>query len=196
MKVVNLTKIALAVALAVPAVASAESNFVTGATPLTASAKLNIQVTIPKILFLSVGTGAYPTNTGTVDTVSISVPAANVGNGTAVAAGAAVAVRVRGNGGNVTLNSSTPGPLENSNVPPDLLAFTTISASSDNAALGHPAFAASGNGTAVTLTATNRVFDQTANWTFSYSNAAVIAEGVYGGTAAKKGQVTYTATLP
>jgi hypothetical protein len=196
MKVVNLTKIALAVALAVPAVASAESNFVSGATPLSASAKLNIQVTIPKILFLSVGTGTYPNNNGTVDTVSISVPAANVGDGTPVAAAAAVAVRVRGNGGNVSLNSNTPGPLLNSNVPPDQLAFTTISATSDNAALGHPAFAASGNGTAVTLTATNRVFDQTANWTFSYSNAAVIAEGVYGGTAAKQGQVTYTATLP
>ena len=52
------------------------------------------------------------------------------------------------------------------------------------------------SGTAVTLTATNRVFDQTANWTFSYSNAAVVAEGTYGGTAAKQGQVTYTASLP
>ncbi|NJD86847.1 MAG: hypothetical protein FIB05_02370 [Betaproteobacteria bacterium] len=194
MKASNLTKIALAVALAVPAIAAAESNFVSGATPLSANAKLNIQVTIPKILFLQVGTGTYPNNVATVDTVSISVPAANVGDGTSVAAGATVAVRVRGNGGNVTLNSNTPGPLLNDSG--DQLAFTTISATTDNASLGHPAFAAAGNGTAVTLTATNRVFDQTANWTFRYSNAAVVAEGTYGGTAAKQGQVTYTASLP
>jgi hypothetical protein len=194
MKVSNLTKIALAVALAVPAIASAESNFQTGATPLSATARLNIQVTIPKILFLQVGTGAFPNTDTTIDTVSISVPAANVGNGTAVNAAAAVAVRVRGNGGNVTLNSNTPGPLLNA--AGDQLAYTTITATSDNAALTHPAFAASGNGTAVTLTAANRVYDQTANWTFKYANASVIAEGTYGGTVAKQGQVTYTATLP
>jgi len=193
MKASNLTKIALAVALAVPAIASAESNFVSGATPLSANAKLNIQVTIPKILFLQVGTGTYPNNVATVDTVSISVPAANVGDGTAVVGGA-VAVRVRGNGGNVSLNSNTPGPLLNDSS--DQLAFTTISATTDNASLGHPAFAASGNGTAVTLTATNRVFDQTANWTYRYANTAVVAEGTYGGTVAKQGQVTYTASLP
>ena len=69
MKASNLTKIALAVALAVPAIAAAESNFVSGATPLSANAKLNIQVTIPKILFLQVGTGTYPNNVATVDTV-------------------------------------------------------------------------------------------------------------------------------
>lgn len=194
MKVSNLSRIALAVALAVPAIAAAESNFQSGATPLSASAKLNIQVTIPKILFLQVGTGSYPTNDTTVDTVTISVPAANVGNGTAVNASAAVAVRVRGNGGNITLNSNTPGPMLNATG--DQLAYTTLSATSDNAALGHPAFAATGNGTAVTLTATNRVYDQTANWTFKYANTAIVAEGTYGGTVANKGQVTYTATLP
>ena len=194
MNVSKLSKIALAVALAVPAIASAESNFVSGATPLNASANLNIQVTIPRILFLQVGTGAYPNNNATIDTVSISVPAANVGDGVAVAAGASVAVRVRGNGGNISLNSNTPGPLLNASA--DQLAYTTISATTDNASLGHPAFAASGNGTAVTLTATNRVFDETANWTFSYSNLAVVAEGTYGGNVANQGQVTYTATLP
>ncbi|MCW5591190.1 MAG: hypothetical protein KIS74_03740 [Burkholderiales bacterium] len=194
MKASNLTKIALAVALAVPTLAAAESNFQSGATPLSASAKLNIQVTIPKILFLKVGTGTFPNNNAAVDTVSISVPAANVGDGTPVNAAATVAVQVRGNGGNISLNSNTPGPMVNDSA--DQLAYTTISATSDNAALGHPAFAASGNGTAVTLTATNRVFNETANWTFSYANSAVVAEGTYGGTAAKSGQVTYTASLP
>lgn len=194
MKASNLTKIALAVALAVPAIAAAESNFVSGATPLSANAKLNIQVTIPKILFLKVGTGTFPNNNTAVDTVSINVSAANVGDGTPVNAAGTVAVQVRGNGGNVSLNSNTPGPMVNDLG--DQLAYTTISASSDNAALGHPAFAASGNGTAVTLTATNRVFNETANWTFSYANSAVVAEGTYGGTSAKSGQVTYTASLP
>jgi hypothetical protein len=195
MKAPKLAKIALAVAaLMVPALATAESSFQTGAGALSASAKLNIQVTIPKILFLKVGTGTFPNSDGTVDTVSISVPAANVGDGNPVDAASTVAVQVRANGGNVTLNSNTPGPLLNANNDP--LPYTMITASSDNAALGHPAFAASGNGTAVTLTATNRVFSQTANWTFSYANNVVLAEGTYGGTVARQGQVTYTASLP
>lgn len=195
MKTPTLTKIALAVAaLTIPALAAAESSFQSGAGALSASAKLNIQVTIPKILFLKVGTGTFPNSDGTVDTVSISVPATNVGDGTPVAAASTVAVQVRANGGNVTLNSNTPGPLLNAGG--DQLPYTMITASSDNAALGHPAFAATGNGTAVTLTATNRVFNQTANWTFSYANNAVIAEGTYGGTVLRQGQVTYTASLP
>jgi hypothetical protein len=194
MKATSLSKIALAVALAVPALASAESSFNSGATPLSTSARLNIQVTIPRILFLQVGTGSYPTNDGTIDTVAISVPAANVGDGVAVAAASSVAVRVRGNGGNINLKSTTPGPLLNGSG--DQLAFTTISATTDNAALGHPAFVASGDSANVVLTATNRVYDQTANWTFRYANTAVVAEGVYGGTVAKQGQVTYTVTIP
>jgi len=192
----KLAKIALAVAaLTVPALATAESSFQSGAGALSASAKLNIQVTIPKILFLKVGTGTFPNSDGTVDTVSITVPAANVGDGTPVAAASSVAVQVRANNGNVTLNSNTPGPMLNADN--EELPYTLISASTDNAALGHPAFAASGNGTAVTLTAANRVVNQTANWSFSYANTGVLAAGTYGGgTPGRQGQVTYTASLP
>jgi hypothetical protein len=198
MNVTKLSKIALAVALAVPAMASAESAFSTGATPLTAQARLNFQITIPRILYLQVGSGGpFPAVDGTIDTVTWSLtPAQAIVAGAIAPTSGVVAVQVRGNGGDISLNSNTPGPLLNDAVPPDQLAFTTITATSSNANLDHPAFAASGNGTAVTLTAAGRVVNESANWTFSYAHTGLIAEGIYGGTIAKQGQVTYTATIP
>ncbi len=49
-------------------------------------------------------------------------------------------------------------------------------------------------GTAATLTATNRLVRVEGKWTYSYLNSALPAAGTYGGTVAKNGRVTYTAT--
>lgn len=192
----NLAKLALAIALAVPAVASAESAFSSGATPLSASARLNFQITIPRVLYLQVGTGGpFPAVDTTIDTVAWSLtPAQAIVAGAIAPTTGTVAVEVRGNGGAVQLNSNTPGPLLNT--PGDSIAFTTITATTSNANLAHPAFAASGAGTASAIPATGRIVNETANWTFSYAHTGLIPEGVYGGTVAKQGQVTYTATIP
>ncbi len=51
-----------AASLALPLMAFAESNVQTGAGPLTATAHVDFQIVIPKILYLRVGTGsAYTT---------------------------------------------------------------------------------------------------------------------------------------
>ena len=83
-----LKALAGAAVVMLPLTASAESTFSTGAAALTSTAHVDFQVTIPKILYLRVGTGsAYPTtlsSIGTTDLVTFSPTAAVVGNGTAV----------------------------------------------------------------------------------------------------------------
>lgn len=199
MNVKNLSKLALAVAVAFPMMASAESNFVTGAATTTpgAQARLDFSVTIPKVLYLQVGTGTYFTNVATVNGVTFTVPAANVGDSGAIAGSASVPVRVVGNNGNITLNATTAGALGNGSG--DTISFTQIVGSSDNASLAHPAAFVDG-GTSANVTVTpnigTKVTDRTANWSFNYSNTAVVPPGTYGGVNANNSRVTYTATMP
>jgi hypothetical protein len=199
--------------------AQAESNFATGtaaAVPIVA-AKLDFRITIPRVLYLRVGTGTDSANNTAVDTIDFAPAAANVGSGTAVAATAAsgdltngaVTVRIYGNNGNITLNSANTGPLNNSvaaqtipwsqiAVTPAALAATT--AGYTNGAITHPTFnagAAGGAGTATMLTAsaTNMV-RQEGKWTFSYANTVLPTAGTYGGVNVNAGRVTYTASMP
>src|SRR5688572_12669470 len=110
-----------ALATIAPLMAQAESKFVdvNGTGALSASAKLDFSITIPKVLFLQVGTGTSYADNGTVNTIAFTVPAGSVGNGTPVAGaggdllGGGVTVRVLGNGGDVTLSNATTGPLSN-----------------------------------------------------------------------------------
>ncbi|MEJ8846930.1 hypothetical protein [Variovorax rhizosphaerae] len=193
--------------------AQAESNYVgvpSGA--MSATAHLDFIVTIPRVLYLRVGTGTDYASVGSVDLISFTVPAASVGNGTPVAAtggdlsAGAVTVRVRGNGGDITLNSITSGPLNNGvaaqqigwnriTVTPGPLAATTNGF--NNGAITHPAFnAAGGPGTAVLLGSTNRLVQREGRWTYGYANVDVVAAGSYGGIGANNGRVTYTAAMP
>jgi hypothetical protein len=50
--------------------------------------------------------------------------------------------------------------------------------------------------TTQTITATNKVVNQDAKWTFSFLNTVVAAPGTYGGTNANNSRVTYTASMP
>ncbi|HEV8693123.1 MAG TPA: hypothetical protein VGQ93_02895, partial [Lysobacter sp.] len=66
--------------LAAPLLAHAESQFTTGlGSPITASARLDFEVTVPKILFLQVGTGADNTTNATINQIAFAVPAGSVG---------------------------------------------------------------------------------------------------------------------
>ncbi|MBT2320910.1 hypothetical protein J7E62_00880 [Variovorax paradoxus] len=211
-------KLLLVTALAAiaPLAAQAESNFSTGSGALAANAKLDFIITIPKVLFLQVGTGTSYANNATVNDITFAVPAGNVGNGTAVAgaggdlASGGVTVRVLGNSGTVTLTNATTGPLSsgvagNPTVPwsdivvtPGTLATTT--AGFDNSAITHPAFnTAAGGGasaTPTTLTGTAGLVRREGSWNFAYANTATLPAGTYGNTLANNGTVTYTATAP
>ncbi len=197
--------------------ALAESNLVSPApAAAVASARVDVRVRVPRVLYLRVGTGTSFSSDGTIDLIDFSVPAANVGDNTPVAAtagsgdlgGGAVTVRVLGNGGNITLNSTTTGPLttgtagevigwDRITVAPAALATTTLNF--NNGAITHPAFntgAGGGAGTPTLLTATNKLVRQEGKWTYSYANADVVAAGTYGGVGVNNGRVNYTATMP
>ena len=191
-----LLKTALALAIASPLIASAESTLTTGGG--SAVARLDLQVVIPGVLFLGVGTGADTMANGTLSTVDTVIfdyttnadqvgipgsPAASItdsnggfpGNG-------AVPVRVFGNNGQVTITATNPATLNNG---ADTIPFSDMSVVSDNANLPAPGF---GGGTSQPLVA-GRVTDHTANWTYSYANSTAPAAGVY------TGRVTYTASM-
>ena len=211
-------KLLLVTALAAiaPLAAQAESNFVTGTGALSANAKLDFVITIPKVLFLQVGTGTSNANNTTVNDITFAVPAGNVGNGTAVAgtggdlAGGGVTVRVLGNSGTVTLGNTVTGPLSsgtagNPTVPwSDIVvtagALATATTGFTNAAIAHPAFntAAAGGASATptTLAASGGLVRREGSWTFAYANTATLPAGTYGNTVANNGTVTYTATAP
>lgn len=211
-KLVLVSAMGLASLLTAPA--QAESTFVTPAVAgSTANARLDFSIVIPQVLFLRVGTSSGNSATdGTTDAISFTVPGANVGDASVIAGvggdltAGAVTVRAYGNGGNISLNSATTGPLTTGtagevipwsqiNVAAAALAATT--GGYTNAAITHPAFnlgAAGGAGTATTLTATNKVVRVEGKWTYTYANANAVAAGTYGGTVAKNGRVTYTAT--
>lgn len=188
-----LLKSALALALATPLLASAESQLTIGTG--TAAAKLDFRVVVPRVLFLAVGTGAagLTTNT-TVDTVTFDYTTNPGAVGTGAAAGAitgnVVPVRVLGNNGVIALASTNTGALTNATG--DTIPWSQITAtSSDTTNFASPA--PSGASVNLGLSSGTKVTSRTANWTFSYANANVVAPGTYGAT---NGRVTYTATMP
>lgn len=188
-----LIKSALALAMAAPLMASAESQLTIG--PGSAAADLNFRVVIPRVLFLAVGTGAagLATNT-TEDTVTFDFSSnpADVGTGAAAGAitGNVVPVRVLGNNGVIALASTNTGALENA--AGDTIPWSEITATSSDATnFASPAPA--GGSVNLGLSLGSKVTSRTADWTFSYANSAVVAPGTYG---VVNGAVTYTATMP
>ena len=190
MKKALLLKSTLALALAAPLLASAESELVVGAG--VADARLDFRVIIPRVLFLAVGTGSAGTATdATIDTLTFdyTTTPADVGSGTP-SPGQSVNVRVRGNNGQVSLAATTTTSVL-TNATADTIPWTQIASVSDQAAtLPSPTIGAGSSN--VTLNA-GKVTDRSAVWTFSYLNAAVVAPGTYGTT---DGRVTYTASMP
>jgi len=189
---------------------------VTGGSNLSASAKLDFSVIIPRVLFLQVGTGTtspYSDNLA-VDSIAFSVPTGSIGTGSMSGTGGdltngAVTVRVLGNGGDVGLTNSVNGPLGSGNaLNPTTVAWSDISVTSAALASGTPGFSPTaithptfntavtgGSSAAVALPAASGVVRREGSWTFAYANNKVLPAGTYG-TAANNGRVTYTASMP
>jgi hypothetical protein len=189
-----LLKTALALAIASPLMASAESQLTTGGG--SAVARLNLEVVIPSVLFLGVGTGSDLTNESntTIDTLTFDYtanaeqvgiagsPAANIYDTGGFPGNGQIPVRVFGNNGQVTIRADNPPNLVNG---ADTIPFTEMSVVSNNTNLPAPGFS---GGTSQPLLA-GRVTNQSAFWTYSYGNSTAPAAGTYTGT------VTYTASM-
>lgn len=204
------TKLTSAIALAAfglaSAAAHAESNFQTGAGALTATARLDFQITIPKILYVRVGTGTAMATNPAVDLITFTVPAANIGNGTAVAGtggdltNGTVTAQVIGNNGAITFTSTTTGPLSDG-AAGDTISYgqiaTAVATLSSATALPSPALVdATTTSVALTPNIGTKVTNLDAKWTYTYKNAAVVPQGTYGGVNTNGGRVTYTASMP
>ncbi|MBA4212088.1 MAG: hypothetical protein C0449_03285 [Polaromonas sp.] len=199
MKKALLLKTTLALALATPLLASAESQLVTTG---NAVARLDFRVIIPRVLFLGVGQGASgtPANNTNVDLVTFdyTTTPGQVGAGVGspgVVSGNVVPVRVVGNNGQIVLTAATTGALSNGSG--DTIPWSQISAVTSAPELPSPVIplTGAGAGSNVTLNGT-RTTDRSANWTFSFANSAVVPAGTYGATVANNSRVTYTATMP
>ncbi|MDZ4125816.1 MAG: hypothetical protein U1E02_16805 [Hydrogenophaga sp.] len=198
MKKALLLKTTLAVALATPLLASAESQLVTTG---NAVARLDFRVIIPRVLFLGVGAGAtaLPAATNTsVDLVTFDYTANPAAVGTTApgtSSNNVVPVRVVGNNGQIVLTAATTGALSNGSG--DTIPWSQISAITSVPELPSPVIPLTGTGAGsnVTLNGT-KTTDRTANWTFSFANSTVVPAGTYGATVANNSRVTYTATMP
>ncbi len=212
MKVPTALKLLASAAIAlVPLTASAESNFQTGAGPLTSTARVDFQVTIPKVLYLRVGTGSsYTTGvlgtTATVDQVTFAPAAGVIGNGVAQAgAGGDLLTGIEtaaivSNSGNVTLNATatatglSDGAGDNINYSEVKTAATALTGT--YTLLPAPVLA-NGTSASVVMTApATKVITADAKWTYTYANTTTPPAGTYGGINTNGSRVTYTATMP
>lgn len=196
-----------AAAVAVPMLCNAESNFQTGTTALTATAHVDFQITIPKFLFLRVGSGTGTASGGyatlaTIDEITWAPTAAQVGTGVLAGSGGDLTGGIEtavvvANNGNVTLSSTTTGAL--SDGAGDTISFTKITTTATHnttaTTLAPPALA-DGATTTTTLTAVGKVVQQDAKWAYTYSNNTTPPAGTYGGVNVNAGRVTYTASVP
>jgi hypothetical protein len=215
MKKISLVAAAVAV-LATPLSALAESDVTSATGAMSATARLDFTVVIPRVLFLQVGTGTSLADVTTVDSLNFTVPSATLGDGTDVAGtggnltAGAVTVRVFGNAGDIGLTATSPGALSTGGTTPSTLPWseiivtpgtpTTPAAGYTATAIPHPAIPATAVvGTATTITApASKIIRQEGIWTFSYDNSTTYAAGTYGagGSSAATGRIVYTASIP
>jgi hypothetical protein len=187
---------ALSVSIAAPQLVSAQSVTSTGASP-SANASVDFQIIIPGVLRFRVGQAG-----GGIDTIEFAPTAAEVAaTGTDVAATAVsgdlgngdVTVEVLSNSGQITISHDSNG-IALSDGGTNTIPYTEILTASSTANLDAPALGTAGV-TLPTLTGTN-LTNESAIWTYTYDNAATYPSGIYGGSVANNGRVTYTASAP
>ena len=186
--------VALVAAMAVPFAANAESTLATGSGGLNTSARVDFQITIPKFVSLRVGAAGNLS-----DLISFAPTAAQMEALTPVtgtggdATGGAVNAVVRGNGGAVTLSAATAGNLLSG---ANAINWSQITTATTSGLLTPPALANGASVSTAVAPAANGVVNQSAVWTYTFTNSAVVPAGIYGGVGgAGNGRVTYTATV-
>ena len=208
MKKTRLPSLLALVVAGVPLFACADQMSQNGGGGGATNADLQFLVDIGKFLFFRVGTGGYPTASGTVDTVTLNpalvippgaVTASN-GNNTSVdwngvvpafnTPSVALPVEVRSNAGQVTLRATATALLNSgaNNIPLSQILLTTSDAN-----LPAPTIPNAGTGPAVNVVPSgsqNLVTLRAATWTFSYTPVITQRAGQY------NGQVTFTASSP
>lgn len=183
-------KTAVALALAAPLLASAESQLVTGTATdgPGAQARLNFRIEIPAFIALKVGTGDILSNDNTVNEVAfvLTEPQVSVDGTVSPSTGSPVQVALLSNVGSVDFGSAGADLSDGtSTIPLSRIAVTTPTGN-----LAHPAFNAAAT---PVLPTSGRVVNRSGTWAFSYNHqgaTAPVGAGTY------TTQVTYTAVAP
>jgi hypothetical protein len=215
MRTSTVIKALLAATAVTPLLCYAESSTSTGAGALNTTAHVDFQITIPKFIFLRVGTGTgainaagifttAPAANGTIDPITWAPTPAQVGTGALAGTGGDLGggtetAIVVANNGTVTLTSTTLGTL-NDGAAGDTISYAkiTTTASHNNTAttLAAPTLVDGGSGTVTINPAPGKVVAQDAKWAYTYANDVVPPAGTYGGVNVNNGRVTYTASVP
>lgn len=179
--------------LAVAPGAFAESNITVGTGTISASARANIRIEIPRFVFLRVGTGTDLAQNTTVNDIVFQPTVAQIGNSTAVNATAAsgdlgngvATVQVISNGGNITLRGTGSPSLLTNSATGTTIPWSELQVTATNN-ITHPTI----GGANSTFNAVNNVVNLKGTWTYRYANTTTPAGGNYTST------VTYTASTP
>ena len=172
-----------------PTGAQAESDFVTGPGNLSASAELDFSITIPRFVYLRVGTENSPA----ADVLTYSVSPQEVGNNSPIAGtggdltGGVVTAEVRSNIGTVALTATTAGELQNNANPLETISWGQIEVTTQD--IGHPVLA-DGATNSISLPQVSGVTNLSGQWTFRYKNEAIVPAGTY------EGSVAYSVAIP
>ena len=169
-------------AMALPLIATAESNYQTGNGTLSATAHVDFTIVVPRTLYLRVGTGSsYTTGVLTanpaVDLITFTPALATLGSGTAVAGtggdltGGVETAAIVTNSSAVSLTATGTGALTDGNA--DTIPYTQITTAASALTATYtllPApVLANGVSAPVTLTAAaNKTITADAKWTYSY----------------------------
>ena len=189
---------ALTLAGGVAQTAHAEQDIQTGAGAVSAAARLDFRIVIPKFVLFRVGpTGA------TIDEITFSPTASDVaddsgtattaGTGGDAAGGSGVNVVLRSNGGAVTISEDNDGGGSGlSDGGSNNISYAQIG-TTDGGNITAPQLSDGGinDSGAITPNIGSSVTSLTDVWTYTYTNPATPpAEGTY------TGRVTYTAAVP
>jgi hypothetical protein len=164
-----------------PLTAMAESASATGAGNLSAAARLNLRVTIPRFLQFRVGTTG-----ATIDQITFAPTDVQVGDSTSIAgtggdaaAGSGASVTLRSNGGAITITESNDAGVGGLGTGATNISLTEITVTSDNGDLDTPVLSdAGGNTSSPTLNGGN-VTNRSAVWTYAYDNTTTPEGGNY-----------------
>ena len=173
--------------------APAESRSIEGSgdAGMAATARLRLQVVIPRFLYFRVGSAG-----SAVDTISFEPLAGAVGNGSIVngsggdaAGGSGASVSLRSNAGQITIvanNDGGAGGLGSGGA----ISLGEISVRSDSSGLATPSLTDAGGSVARAAVTRGNVTDRHATWYYEYRNRLAVAPGMY------HAEIVYTAISP
>jgi hypothetical protein len=171
--------------------AGAETGTATGNGALSASARLNFQITIPKFIIFTVGTAGAAIDTVQFDPTPTDVASATANLGATGGTGN-LAVSIISNGGQVTLQEANNGGGNGlSDGGTNYISYAQINTADSAGSITPPTLSDAGGNSQTVTPSAGVVTIRNDTWTYTYDNPATPpAPGTY------TGQVTYTAAVP